>query len=50
MPLSAKEQKLGEDMILYNSVRKTGGYEEKNQNNWKKKGFAFCDYSLFLFT
>lgn len=28
--MSAKEQKLEEDMILYNSVRKTGGY-------WGKK-------------
>lgn len=37
MPVSAKEQKLEEDMILYNSVRKTGGYWEKIKTTKRKK-------------
>lgn len=39
--MSAKEQKLEEDMILYNSVRKTGGYWGKKSKQLKEERICF---------
>lgn len=54
MPVSAKKQKLEEDMILYNSVRKTGGYWKKIKTTKRKKALLsviiLCFYSPNVLT